>query len=623
MGNQIPKEDLTQHVLALSKTGYNPTINDNLINLLPSLISTNNSEHVEDIFRKFDYEQVLFFSNNLCSFMKHLMKEKLTLINQTSALILLFANSIYQKYLNVRELVSLQYHLISEKETGSKEAIMTCFPFNFFLFGIEALTNDEFLILKDIFQKEIDKFDFIQKTTALLFLILNHVDYPITKNAISSIEYVDTIKLFLFPKEVFMKQCVIKALLTKLYNTSIHNFANLISYRVDPNIPMTTFESFLFMNISIILNLCLDINITLIPVVKEQSNPLISSTFNMRSLQITKALHGESIDPTDLVSEYNKLINQIMKDDIILTSHLFRKFITEFYSNIDRLTVQFQVMMKILMMFIFENNSDICEMICLSNDIFPVLMSNLKYTSAFDIILLYYITQTKNFHLMAKHLSISIENICHDCLSTLIEIRSSKHKLTYSSYYCLLIVSNLSASFKEISPDISDQLNEFYEHLITTELTIDNFFHTVLCITLYFEIVFSFINRLEFPSNEIFGLVKINKDRLKCQEAMTLFYKTNFESEKKGRRLWNNFTKVCLKVDGFMEELNKKIVQEGCDINYSQDAVLKSIVNKFTFKKDDSSILNDDEKKKSIFNSDVVKFLISTLHSYEEYSILI
>lgn len=622
MGNQIPKEDLTQHVLELSKARYNTTINDNFINLIPSLLSPNNTEHVEDIFRKFDYEQVLFFSNNLCSFMKYLMKEKLTLINQTSALILIFSNSIYQKYLNVRELVSLQYHLISEEKKDSKEAILTCFPYNCFLFAIEALCNDEFLILKDVFQKEIDKFDFIQKTTELLFLILHHLDYPITKNALSSIEYIDTIKLFLFPQELFIKQSLIKGLLTKLYNTSIHNFANLISNRVDPNIPIDKFESFLFMNISIILHICLDINITLIPIVKDQSNPIISNTFNQRSLQISKALHGDSIDSTELVNQYISLINQIMKDNVILTSHLFRKFITEFYSNIDRLTIQFQIMIKIFMMYIFENNSDICEMICLSNDIFHILMSNLKYTNAFDIILLHFITQTQNFHLMAKHLNISKENICHDCLCTLIEIRNSKRKLTYSLYYCLLIVLNLASSFNEISPDISNKLNEFYEDLISTELTIDDFFHTVLCITLYFEIIFTFINRLEFPSNEIFSLVKINKERLKCQDNLALFYKNNFEFEKKGQRLWDNYNKVSLVIDMFIGEVNKKIIQEGCDINYSQDSALKSVVNKFTFKKDNNSVLNDAEKNKNIFNSDVVKFLISTLHSYEEYNIL-
>ena len=115
-------------------------------NLLPnkSLDNYYSIDSYNELFSEFDYEQINVFSNNICLLLEQKMKEKLNQLNYCSELLLKFTVSIFVKYNTVRELMTISYNNILDKNNDIISTISKSFPFNIFILCINCITNEEF-----------------------------------------------------------------------------------------------------------------------------------------------------------------------------------------------------------------------------------------------------------------------------------------------------------------------------------------------------------------------------------------------------------------------------------------------------------------------------------------------
>ena len=109
------------------------------------------------------------------------MKEKLNQLNYCAELLLNFTVSIFVKYNTVRELITKSYNNILDKNNDIISTISKSFPFNIFILCINCITNEEFFFRQDIFQREVDKFDFSYRLMNILFCIVHICDSDFKK----------------------------------------------------------------------------------------------------------------------------------------------------------------------------------------------------------------------------------------------------------------------------------------------------------------------------------------------------------------------------------------------------------------------------------------------------------
>ena len=613
---------------------------ENISPLLISISSQNDLSKVKDLFPKcvenlplngsaevelkktfetFDNLQIKNFSNNLISYMKLQMNDKINLLNQSVQLMLHFVSSIYQKLNSINEFICNSFDEIINDNKDAKEIISVSFPYNILIYCIDTLNNDTFLYQRDIFQKEMDKFDFTYKLTAIVFFIIHNRDSPMNKNMSTSIECIDTFKLFIYNgKDLFVSKKKQENFFEKLYNTSIHNFDVILTNRVDPNIDIDSFEIFLFMNIYIFLFLCCDINKFIFKDIIENKKKSIS--FNLKSIEVAKKLLKIEKDEDLLIlnNEYFELNNNLLKKFLFNSLSNFRKFIFDFYNNLERLTTYFRIMIKNIILYSFTIYPDISEMISLNLDIINFFIDKMTYDNAFDLMVLFLFSKCKNFYISLKHLEISVEALSLNCLTNIINQRLNYNKkFTYSIYFSLLNARSLSENIYEITNDSFSYLLNFISYIQSCEITTENIFDNMSCLISFYNIIFHIIKNLDSPSRFIYFLL-INYFKCKsCNENYISFISKNIKKENIGK-IYEDYIKTYEIYENFIDELQLKISKEGLSIKYSNMNDILSIINKCSFKS--LKIINMDSSN-LIFGSNTEKFIISTLHSFDNYKI--
>ena len=261
---KLNKNVVQPYIYAISTKSNFEELSQIFDNLLPNIPLDNyySIDTYNELFSEFDYEQINIFSNNICKLIEQKMQEKLGQLNYSTELLLNFTVSIFVKFNTVRELITKTYNLILDKNNDINITLSKSFPFNIFILCVNALTNEQFFFRQDIFQKEVDKFDFTYRLMNIMFCIVHICDSNFEKSSQSSIEFLDTIKLFSLNsrKDLFISQENQKKFLIKLYNTSIHNFETLVNNKINPIIDKKKFEKFIFMNIYLLWYLLCDRN---------------------------------------------------------------------------------------------------------------------------------------------------------------------------------------------------------------------------------------------------------------------------------------------------------------------------------------------------------------------------
>ena len=579
-------------------------------------------EILNPIFLDFDNNQKKNFSNNLISYMKYQMNDKIQFLNQSAQLMLHFVSSSYQRFQSISEYYLSSINEIIEANQNEKEMISLVFPFNIYIYCIDTLNDDDFLYQKDVFQKEMDKFDFTYKLTSIVFFIIHNRDYPIDINIISATDNIDIFKLIVFngKDDLFISKKKQKNYFEKLYKNFMYNFEILLTNRIDPKISKETFEIFLFMNEYIFLYLCTDSNkIILNDIIRTKKEPI---EYNEKSLILLKKIFKieKNEDLLNIIKDYLEENNSILKNNLLQNANNFRKLINDFCENLEKLTTYFQIMIKSIMLYFFTIYPDICEMICLSTDIINLIMDKMSYDNAYDLMVLFLFSKSKNFYITIKHLDVNVEALCLNCLTNILKQRLNyKKKFTYSIFFSLLTGRSLAENIDEISDGNFIVFKNFVNYFNTCEIKMDNIYDNFVCLKIFYEIIFNIVRNIDSPSRFIYFLL-INFGTFKsCHQKYCEFLSNNNKNEIKGL-IFEEYKKIYEKYENFVNDVKLKISNEGLDIKYSNNYDIISIINKCSFKNDENITINNNF---TIFDGDSEKFIISTLHSFDSFNIFL
>ena len=629
-GEKLNKNIVQSYIYAISKKTNLEELNQIFENLLPHIPLDNyySIEVYNELFSDFDYEQINIFSNNLCAKIEQKMKDNLEQLNYCTELLLNFTVSIFVKYNTVRELMTKTYNIISEK--NNKESINSIlsksFPFNVFISCVNAITNEEFFFRKDIFQKEVDKFDFTYRLMNIIFCIVHICDSNFEKSSLSSIEFLDTIKLFLFlqtEKNFFISLENQKKFLLKLYNTSIHNFETLVNNKVNPIIDKKKFEKFIFMNIYLFWYLLCDRNKNILIDINSKNidNNKVKNTFNIKSIAILKKMCDINNEQgvNDLIKKYNNYFNDIILKELEKTNDKFMIFIQNVYTNISYLSEIAQNLIKIIILYIFEIYPDFCEMVCLKKELIGKILENIFPYNVYDLMILYRFSKSTNFYIAIKLAKITLEQMFLNCIINFLETeKNNKNKFEFTLYFSLMTAKNFSKKLKYLSDLAYQKLTEFEQYINDNyEINSEFFFDNLKILVLYYQIDYGIITSLDVPSKIIFNRLKsIHKTNKKINEYIE-YFKNNLEyDEFIGKDIWEKFEKVSAKYSLFFSDILEEIKKNGLDINLSNEEDVINIINRKSYKSSDELI--EDE---NIFNNKTEKFIISYVYGNDLYKI--
>ena len=629
-GEKLNKNIVQSYIYAISKKTNLEELNPIFENLLPHIPLDNyySIEVYNELFSDFDYEQINIFSNNLCAKIEQKMKDNLEQLNYCTELLLNFTVSIFVKYNTVRELMTKTYNIISEK--NNKESINSIlsksFPFNVFISCVNAITNEEFFFRKDIFQKEVDKFDFTYRLMNIIFCIVHICDSNFEKSSLSSIEFLDTIKLFLFlqtEKNFFISLENQKKFLLKLYNTSIHNFETLVNNKVNPIIDKKKFEKFIFMNIYLFWYLLCDRNKNILIDINSKNidNNKVKNTFNIKSIAILKKMCDINNEQgvNDLIKKYNNYFNDIILKELEKTNDKFMIFIQNVYTNISYLSEIAQNLIKIIILYIFEIYPDFCEMVCLKKELIGKILENIFPYNVYDLMILYRFSKSTNFYIAIKLAKITLEQMFLNCIINFLETeKNNKNKFEFTLYFSLMTAKNFSKKLKYLSDLAYQKLTEFEQYINDNyEINSEFFFDNLKILILYYQIDYGIITSLDVPSKIIFNRLKsIHKTNKKINEYIE-YFKNNLEyDEFIGKDIWEKFEKVSAKYSLFFSDILEEIKKNGLDINLSNEEDVINIINRKSYKSSDELI--EDE---NIFNNKTEKFIISHVYGNDLYKI--
>jgi len=623
-GEKINKDLVKTHIDLISKTTNYDKLKETFEQLLPNipLDNTYSIDEYNQLFAEFEHEQINNFSNNICTLIEHQMKEKLGQLNYTAELLLNFTVSIFTKVQTVRELITKSYNEILDKNNDIISTISKSFPFNIFILCVNSITNDDFFFRQDIFQKEVDKFDFSYRLINIMFCIVNICDSNMRKNAISCIEFIDTIKLFLLntKENLFISKKNQIAFLLKLYNTSVHNFETLMNNKVNPIYDKKKFEKFIFMNLYLLWYLLCDRNRNILT--DMDTNIKIKNTFNIKTISIITALMNikNEKDIKVIVKEYNDNYSIYIKEELLKANDKFMTFIQNAYTNFMYLSTIAQSLIKVIILYSFEIYADFCEMICLKKELIGKILENISPTNAFDLMLLYSFSKSMNFYIAIKQSKLTLEQMLLNCIiNYLDQKKKDKDKFTFSLYYSLLSAKNISTKVKYLSEISQDKLHEFEQYINGLEINAEYYYDNLITLTLYLEIDYGIITALDVPSKMIFYRIKNINETKRVIMNYKEYYKNNLEYEIRGKNSWNKFDKVSDKYIEFYDNITKEIKESGLDINLSSEDDIINLINRKSYK--NSEGLDVDENK-SIFHSETEKFIISSVYDNENYKIL-
>ena len=623
---KLDKNIVQPYIYSISKKSNFDELKQIFDNLLPHIPLDNyySIDAYNELFSEFDYEQINTFSNNICLLIEQKMKEKLNQLNYCAELLLNFTVSIFVKYNTVRELITKSYNNILDKNNDIINTISKSFPFNIFILCVNSITNEEFFFRQDIFQREVDKFDFSYRLMNIMFCIVHICDSNFEKSSQASIEFIDTIKLFLLntKKDLFIDQEKQKKFLIKLYNTSIHNFETLVNNKINPIYDKKKFEKFIFFNIYLLWYILFDPNRNVLNDININETKA-KNTFNIKTFSIIKKLLEikEEKDINNKVKEYNDFFGIIIREELEKSNDKFMVFIHNFYLNISYLSEVAQNLIKIIILYVFEIYPDFCEMICLKKELIGKLLENIFPYNVFDLMILYRLSKSMNFYIAIKLAKITLEQMFLNCLINFLETKKNeKNKNTtfdFCLYYSLLTAKNFSKKLKYISELANNKLDEFNLYINNnTEINTENFYNNLNMLILYYEIDYGIMTSLDVPSKIIVArLKKLNSINKKISEYKE-YYKNNLEYENTGKDIYQKFEKVGNKYLFFLNGIFDEIKKNGLDINLSNEDDVINLINRKSYKTNEDLI--EDE---NIFNHNVEKFIISSIHGNDLYKI--
>ena len=623
---KLDKNIVQPYIYSISKKSNFDELKQIFDNLLPHIPLDNyySIDAYNELFSEFDYEQINTFSNNICLLIEQKMKEKLNQLNYCAELLLNFTVSIFVKYNTVRELITKSYNNILDKNNDIINTISKSFPFNIFILCVNSITNEEFFFRQDIFQREVDKFDFSYRLMNIMFCIVHICDSNFEKSSQAGIEFIDTIKLFLLntKKDLFIDQEKQKKFLIKLYNTSIHNFETLVNNKINPIYDKKKFEKFIFFNIYLLWYILFDPNRNVLNDININETKA-KNTFNIKTFSIIKKLLEikDEKDINNKVKEYNDFFGIIIREELEKSNDKFMVFIHNFYLNISYLSEVAQNLIKIIILYVFEIYPDFCEMICLKKELIGKLLESIFPYNVFDLMILYRLSKSMNFYIAIKLAKITLEQMFLNCLINFLETKKNeKNKnptLDFCLYYSLLTAKNFSKKLKYISDLANNKLDEFNLFINNnTEINTENFYNNLNMLILYYEIDYGIMTSLDVPSKIILTKLKnLNSINKKISEYKE-YYKNNLEYENTGKDIYQKFEKVGNKYLFFLNGIFDEIKKNGLDINLSNEDDVINLINRKSYKTNEDLI--EDE---NIFNHNVEKFIISSIHGNDLYKI--
>jgi hypothetical protein len=462
----------------------------------------------------------------------------------------------------------------------------------------------------------------------IIFCIVHICDSNFEKSSQSSIEFLDTIKLFLFlqeEKNVFISKENQKKFLLKLYNTSIHNFETLVNNKINPIIDKKKFEKFIFMNIYLLWYLLCDRNKNILNDMNSNStNNKVKNTFNIKTISIIKKIceiKDNGID--DIINKYNNYFNSLILEELEKTNDKFMLFIQNVYMNLYYLSDIAQNLIKIIILYIFEIFPDFCEMICLKKELIGKILENIFPYNVYDLMILYRFSKSTNFYIAIKLAKITLEQMFLNCIINFLETKKNdKNKnnndFEFILYFSLLTAKNFSKKLKYLSDLAIQKLSEFENYINNNnEINSENFYDNLTILILYYEIDYGIITSLDVPSKIIFNRLKSIDRIIKIINEYKEYYKNNLEYDEFARKdIWEKFGKVSIKYLSFFKNIIDEIRQSGLDIKLSNEEDVINIINRKSYKSSDELI--EDEK---IFNNKTEKFIISYVYGNDLYKI--
>ena len=624
---KLNKNVVQPYIYAISTKSNFEELSQIFDNLLPNIPLDNyySIDTYNELFSEFDYEQINIFSNNICKLIEQKMQEKLGQLNYSTELLLNFTVSIFVKFNTVRELITKTYNLILDKNNDITITLSKSFPFNIFILCVNALTNEQFFFRQDIFQKEVDKFDFTYRLMNIMFCIVHICDSNFEKSSQSSIEFLDTIKLFLLnsKKDLFISQENQKKFLIKLYNTSIHNFETLVNNKINPIIDKKKFEKFIFMNIYLLWYLLCDRNKNILIDLNSNFETKCKNTFNIKTISILKKLCDikNENEVNDIIKNYNNFYIDIILKELEKTNDIFMIFIQNFYTNIYYLSEIAQNLIKIIILYVFEIYPNFCEMICLKKELIGKILENIFPDKVHDLMILYRFSKSCNFYVAIKMAKITLEQMFLNCLINFLDIKKKENnknkEFNFTMYYSLLTAKNFSKKLKYISDMANNKLEEFAFYINNTyEINAENFYNNLKILILYYEIDYGITTSLDVPSKLILMKLKNLKNINKTINEYKEYYKNNLEYENNGKDIYEKFNKVSDKYLLFLNEIDEEIKKNGLDINLSNEEDIINLISRKSYKTSDELIQDE-----NIFNQKTEKFIISSIYGNDLYRI--
>ena len=593
-GQKLNKNLVESYIYAISKKNNIEELNEIFENLLPNIPLDNyySIEVYNELFSEFDYEQINTFSNNLCSKIEQKMKDDLDQLNYCTELLLNFTVSIFVRFNTIRELITKSYNIILENNNNENMSIILSksFPFNVFILCVNAITNEEFFFRKDIFQKEVDKFDFTYRLMNIIFCIVHICDS------------------------------------IKLYNTSIHNFETLVNNKINPIIDKKKFEKFIFMNIYLLWYLLCDRNKNILNDMNSNNtnNNKVKNTFNIKTISIIKKIceiKENGVD--DIINKYNNYFSNIILEELEKTNDKFMLFIQNVYMNLYYLSDIAQNLIKIIILYIFEIFPDFCEMICLKKELIGKILENIFPYNVYDLMILYRFSKSTNFYIAIKLAKITLEQMFLNCIINFLETKknnknSNNNDVEFILYFSLLTAKNFSKKLKYLSDLAIQKLSEFENYINNnSEINSENFYDNLSILILYYEIDYGIITSLDVPSKLIFNRLKNIDHIIKIINEYKEYYKNNLEYDEFARKdIWEKFGKVSIKYLSFFKNIIDEVKKNGLDIKLSNEEDIINIINRKSYKTSDELI--EDEK---IFNNKAEKFIISYVYGNDLYKI--
>ena len=618
-GEKLNKELVKPYIDSISKNKNYEELKETFDKLLPNIPLDNyySVDEYNDLFSQFDHEQINNFSNNLCTLIENQMQNKISQLNYSAELLLNFTVSIFTRLNTIRELITKSYNNILDKNNDIILTISKSFPFNIFILCVNSITNDDFFFRQDIFQKEVDKFDFSYRLINIMFCICHICDSNFTKSSESSVIYIDTIKIFLLntKENLFISKKNQIAFLLKLYNTSVHNFETLMNNKVNPIYDKKKFEKFIFMNIYLLWYLLCDRNRNILSEFK--TNNKIKNTFNIKTISIITSLlniQNES-NIEAVIKEYNDNYALYIKEELLKANDKFMSFIQNVYINIDYLSIIAKNLIKVIILYVFDIYPDFCEMICLKKELIGKILENISPTNAYDLMLLYTFSKSMNFYIAIKQSKLTLEQMFLNCIINYLDQKKyNKVQFTYSLFYSLLSAKNISYKIKFLSELSEDKLHEFEEYINKIEINSEYYYDNLITLTIYFQIDYGIVTSLDVPSKFIYYRIKHFEETKKLIIEYKEYYKNNLEYEIRGKKSWEKFDKVTLKYLDFYEKIINEIKENGLDANLSTEEDIINLINQ-------EELIEDDDNK-SIFHTETEKFIISSVYGNELYKIL-